>query len=324
MWRLVATRLLMVVPLLWCVATGTFALVELAPGDPIDLIVEPTMTPELRAALVEKYCLDCPVTERYGAMLVRLTTLDLGRSISPGRHDRPVRALIAEALPHTMVLSALTLLWVYPVGALLGTLQALHRGRPVDAGISAGSLAVWSTPEFVIALVPILCAPRWLGLPTSGWVDPLGYASFSFLGRLWDHAEHLVLPVGAMGLVLVGGVARYARASVLEAQRQDFVRTARAKGLPERQVIVGHILRNALLPLIVRFGLSFPLLASGAVVIERAFGLPGMGLLLVQAGLEQDTPVLIGCLYVFCSLVVLGNLLADVVARVADPRTRPT
>jgi peptide/nickel transport system permease protein len=316
-WKQVLARLMLAVPLLACVATLVFLLLELTPGEPVDLFLDEHTSPALQAALENKYCLRCPLHQRYGSMLVRLASADLGRSTAPGRQDQQVTDLIAGALPYTVVLSGLALLWAFPAGAALGTVQALRSGRAVDLGATAASLTLAATPEFLLALVALSFGSRWLGLPTSGWVDPLGHGELGAAGQLVDHVRHLVLPVGVMGLGLVGSVARYTRAAVLEQLRLDFVRTARAKGLPEGQVV----LRPALTPLVVRLGLAIPLLASGAVVVERAFALPGMGRLLVQASLEQDAPVLIGCLFVFCSLVVVGGLGADLVGRWVDPRT---
>jgi peptide/nickel transport system permease protein len=318
--RWLLARLLLAVVLLWCVASATFVLVELTPGDPADLFVDEHTPPALRRALEEKYCLQCPVRERYTAMLVRLSSFDLGRSTVPGRQDRPVAELIGEALPNTLLLSGLTLAWVFPVGAALGTYQALRRGQAADTLISASTLTALSTPEFVIAALPMWAMPLWLEWPLSGAVDPLRHGDMGWLAGLMDRVTHLVLPVLALGLVMLGGIARYTRAAVLEVEHHEFVRTARAKGLPEARVVVQHVLRNALRPVLVRLGLSIPLLASGALVIERVFALPGMGRLLVSACLDQDAPVMIGCLLMFSAMVIGGNLLADALTRWVDPR----
>ena len=329
MWRYVTRKLLLAIPLLWCVITSIFLLIELSPGDAADKFFSQDTPPEVREAIVEKYELDAPASVRYVAMLRNVASFDFGRSIA---QERPVVDIVMEALPSTLVLSFVTLLVIYPTGILVGTLQAVRQGSAIDTTASVASLVLYSMPEFWLALMlqlifafywtqwlPDALAPL-LSLPSSGMVDPVRY---DFMGpgeQLVDRLKHLVLPGVAMGLATAGGTARYMRSSMLETIRRDYVRTARAKGLRERTVILNHAMRNALLPMITLMGLSVPYLFSGAVIIETIFAWPGMGRLIVGAIYTQDTPVVIACFYVFTLLVVAGNLLADVAYAWIDPR----
>lgn len=338
MWKYVAQKVLLVVPLVWCVVTLVFVLVELAPGDVASKFVTPEMPPEVRQMVVDKYHLDDPGWVRYLAMLRNLATFDFGRSMT---QERPVFDVIADALPNTLVLSLVTLLVVYPVGIVVGTLQAVRHGRAIDTAASVSTLVLYAMPEFWLAMMlQLLLGAYWstwvkghvavlgpdlvrmLVIPTSGMMDAIEYDFMTGWEQLVDRLKHLVLPGVAMGVASAGGLARYMRSSLLEVIRQDYVRTARAKGLRERQVIVRHALRNALLPVITLLGLSMPYLFSGAVFVETIFAWPGMGRVIVNAIYAQDTPLIIACFYVFTLLVAGGNLLADLAYAWADPRIR--
>ncbi len=321
MWRYVTRKLLLAIPLLLCVVTLIFVLIELSPGDAADKYFSQDTPPEVRQAIVAKYHLDDPAIVRYLALLRNLLVFDFGRSIG---QERPVVDVIMDALPATLLLSAVTLLVIYPTGILVGTMQAIRQNRPVDTAASVVSLALYSMPDFWLAmLLQLLVAFHlrdFVDLPSSGMVDPVQHDFMSAPEKLLDRAKHLVLPGIAMGLASAGGTARFVRSSMLEIIRQDYVRTARAKGLHERTVIVRHALRNAMLPVVTLMGLSVPYLFSGAVIVESVFAWPGMGRLIVQAIYTQDTPLVIGCFYVFTLLVVAGNLLADIAYAWIDPR----
>jgi peptide/nickel transport system permease protein len=305
--------------LVWAVVTLIFVLLELSPGDVADKYFNPETPPEVRAMIVAKYHLDDPAGVRYLAMLRNLVTFDFGRSMA---QDRPVFDIIWQALPNTVLLSGISLLVTYPTGILVGTLQALRQNRPPDTVASVATLLLYSMPEFWLAMMLQLVAARTGLLPTSGMMDPVSYEYMSPSEQLWDRALHLVLPGVAMGLTAAGVTARYMRSSMLEVIRQDYVRTARAKGLREGAVIVRHAMRNAMLPVITLMGLSVPALFSGTLIIETIFAWPGMGRTIVGAIFAQDTPLIIACFYVFTLLVVAGNLLADLAYAWADPRIR--
>ena len=328
-------KLLLAIPLLWGVVTLIFLLLELSPGDYADKFLNPDLPPGVRDAVCAKFHCDDPAWVRYLALMGNLARLDFGMSMD---QERPVFDIIFEALPNTLLLSTVTLAVIYPLGITLGTLQAVRHNSRLDAGISVTSLFFYSMPGFWLAMMLQLFVSfhlggwieatfpdsplAWLALPSSDRVDAVLYDYMTPMEQRVDLARHLVLPGVAMGLASAAGTARYMRSSLLEVIRQDYIRTARAKGLPERTVILRHALRNALLPIITLFGLSVPYLFSGAVLIETIFAWPGMGRLIVTAIFSQDTPLIVACFFVSTCLVVLGNLAADLAYAWADPRIR--
>ncbi|MBA2322425.1 MAG: ABC transporter permease [Deltaproteobacteria bacterium] len=335
MTRYAARKVLLALPLLWGVITVLFLLVELSPGTYADKYLNPAMSPEVAEMVRAKYQLDAPGWVRYVAMLRNLARLDFGISMDG---QRPVFDVIAEAVPHTLVLSGVTLGVLYPTGIALGTLQAVGHNRWSDTAASITALFFYSMPTFWLAMMLQLVVSYELGgwiertfagtplvllaLPSSDPYDAVAYDSMGVFEQAIDRVRHILLPGVAMGLAGAAGTARYMRSSMLEVIRQDYVRTARAKGLREGQVILGHALRNALLPLITLFGLSLPFLFSGAVLVETIFAWPGMGRLIVNAILQQDTPLIVACFFVSTVLVLLGSLLADLAYAWADPRIR--
>jgi len=334
-------KLLIAIPLVISVISFIFVLVELSPGSVADKFFTPETTPEVRELIIQKYQLDKPAVVRYVAMLKNLLILDFGQSMT---QERPVFDMIFESLPNTILLSAVTLLVTYPMGILLGSIQAVRHNTRLDATISVGALVLYSMPSFWLALMlQLIGGLYWTGwvesmqqagtlsadvagyltLPLSGMSDPyLEYVDPSLWEVIVDRGKHLLLPGFAMGLAFSGSTARYMRSALLETIRQDYIRTARAKGLRERTVIVKHAMRNALLPVITLMGLSVPFLFSGSVLIEQVFAWPGMGRLILSAIYEQDTPVLIACFFVFTLMVVVGNLLADLAYALVDPRIK--
>lgn len=335
MTRYAARKLLLAIPLLWGVITVLFVLVELSPGTYADKYISPEMPPTMAAMVREKYHLDSPAWIRYLALLRNLAVFDFGVSMD---QERPVFGMIADALPHTLVLSGVTLGVLYPTGIALGTMQAVGHNRWSDTLTSVTALFFYSMPTFWLAMMLQLLVSYQLGgwiertfpdsalsllaLPSSDPYDAVAYDQMSGLEQVVDRVRHILLPGVAMGLAGAAGTARYMRSSMLEVIRQDYVRTARAKGLREGTVIVRHALRNALLPIITLFGLSLPFLFSGAVLVETIFAWPGMGRLIVTAIMTQDTPLIVACFFVSTLLVVLGSLFADIAYAWADPRIR--
>jgi len=313
-------KLLLAIPLVLGVITLIFVLVELSPGDATDRFFTPETPPEVRQLIEQKWGLDQPASTRYLITMKNLMTGDFGRSIF---QERPVFDIIAEALPNTIILSFATILIIQFVGVTLGSIQAVRQYSLTDNTISVTSLIFYSMPSFWLALMlQLLFALKWPVLPSSGMTDAVMYDYMTTWEKAVDHLKHLILPAGALGLASAAGIARYMRSSLLEVIRQDFVRTARAKGLSERTVVVKHAMRNALLPIITIIGLQLPFLFSGSVLVESIFAWPGMGRLIVQAIFTQDTPVIIACFFVFTLLVVIGNLIADILYSVVDPRIR--
>ena len=325
MIRYVARRLLAAVPLVLGIATVIFFILNLAPGDPLARYVGPSVPPEVVDQIRQNLGLDEPIHIRYLKWMGSLLTGDFGYSLGK---SRPVAALVAEILPNTLLLSGAALLLAFAAGILLGVIQAVRQYSLTDQVLSVAALFFYSMPSFWLALMLILLfslgARTWewpFWLPASG-MQSVDYAFLSDWGRVVDRLRHLTLPALSLALVLAAGIARYMRGSMLEVIRQDYVRTARAKGLPRRRVIFKHALRNALGPVITLFGLYLPVLFSGTVFVEVVFGWPGMGSLIVEAIGQRDYPVVMAAAFLFGLMVVVGNLVADVLYAVVDPRIR--
>jgi peptide/nickel transport system permease protein len=319
--RFLVGRLLQALVVTMLVATFVFVLIHLAPGDPFTTSAEnPTVPDEWRSAMRELYGFDEPLPEQYRRWLVALARGDLGYSFS---QHRPVRDAIAAALPNTLLLMSVALIGSFLAGIALGVFQAMRRGSLADHVASGVSLFFYSMPDFWLALMAMLLLAYWVPIfPTSGVVDPVMHEYLGFWGRIGDRIRHLVLPATTLILLAAAGIARYQRSALLDVAGLDYVRTARAKGLGERRVILRHALRNALLPTITLLGLALPLLAGGVVFIEKVFAWPGMGLLTVQAIETRDYPLVMAGVIVGSIMVAVGNLLADVLYAVVDPRLR--
>jgi len=319
-------RLLGAVPLVLGIATIVFFTVSLAPGDPTLYFLSPGMTQEVVEQMRSNFGLDQPVHIRYVRWLGAMLTGDFGYSFS---HARPVLDVLLDFLPNTLLLSASALLVAFLFGVVVGTVQAVRQYSALDSGMSVLLLFFYSMPSFWLALMLILTfslfarnvweLPIWF--PASGMTST-DYEFLSFAGRMWDRVMHLVLPTLSLALVLTAGIARYMRGSMLEVIRQDYVRTARAKGLPERIVVFKHALRNALIPIITLVGLYIPVLFSGTVFIEYIFAWPGMGRTIYEAIGTRDYPLVMAGSFFFASMVVVANLVADVLYAVVDPRIR--
>ena len=277
-------------------------------------------SPEFIAQAQRNLGLDRPVHEQYLRYLANLARGDLGDSFS---EHRPVLDAIRERIPLTVALAVAALLIDFTLGILMGAAQGARAPSHTDDALSAFTLTLYSVPVFWLGLMLMLVFAQNLDwFPATGSKTTAMYEHLPPLGQLWDRARHLFLPAVTLGLVGAAGTARYQRAAMLDTVRQDFVRTARAKGLRERTVLFRHALRNALLPIITLFGLSFPILLSGAVLVESVFAWPGLGKLVVDAIAERDYNVVTGAAIVTGGMVVVGNLLADILYHMVDPRTR--
>jgi peptide/nickel transport system permease protein len=327
MLQRVAMRLLAGAGVVFAVVTVTFVLLNVAPGDPARYWVGPGAGAEELDAARRALGLDRPLPLRYVAWLADFARGDWGTSLA---QQRPVTQVLFDALPHTLLLSVTSLLVTYLGGIVIGLIQAARRARPLDTGLTVATLVVYGMPAYWLALVLVLVFsygaarfgwPDWARLPAMG-VAGLDADFLSPAARLWDRLEHLVLPLATLGLIGVAGTARFVRGAVLDVRELDYVRTARAKGLPDLTVTLRHVLRNALLPLVTLLGLSLPALFSGAVFVEVIFAWPGVGRALVTAVAARDYPVVAAATAVFGALVVLGNLLADLLYAATDPRLR--
>ena len=317
-------RIVSAVPLVLGVATILFFVLRLAPGDPAALYFGPGVSAEFQEQTRENLGLDEPLPVQYGKWLLGLVQGDFGYSLT---RNRPVKDLILEALPPTLYLTGGAVSLAFLLGIALGVLQAVRQYSLLDSLLSAIALFFYSMPSFWLAIMLVLVfsvgaqtAWDWpIHFPASGMVGT-NHDLLGTWGQIEDRIAHLVLPALSLALVLAGGIARYVRTSMLEVIRQDYIRTARAKGLPERRVVLRHALRNALLPVVTLFGVYFPFLLSGAVFIEEVFSWPGMGDLLVDAINQRDYPVVMAGSFLFAVMVVVGNLLADLLYGFVDPR----
>jgi peptide/nickel transport system permease protein len=319
--RYLAGRLLQGVAIVFAVATFTFVLLQLAPGDPVDALGATGRLPrEIAEQQRVNFGLDRPIAERYVRYMWNVARGDLGHSY---KWPQSVGTAIRQRIPATLLLAVTALLINFTLGILIGAFQGTRRHSHLDDGLSVLTLSLFSIPGFWLGLMLILVFAVGLGwFPPSGMRTPWLYPHLSFIGSAWDHAKHLVLPALTLGVIGAASIARFQRAAMIDVIQQDYVRTARAKGLGERAVLCRHALRNALLPVITLFGLSFPVLLSGAVLVEEVFSWPGLGNLAVEAFRSRDYPLVTGMAIVAAAMVVVGNLLADLLYRIADPRMR--
>ena len=300
----------------------SFAVIHLAPGSPVDL--ETTMNPladqDARERLQKLYGLDKPLYVQYGNWLSSLARLDFGNSLSGDR--RPVLTLIGERLPLTVGMNVTALFLSLLIAIPLGCFSARYRGSAFDFGTTVFVFVGFAMPGFWLALILILrFSIEWQLFPISG-LTSLGFDSLSPWGKALDVARHMVLPITVYTFGSLARVSRFMRSSMLEVLRQDYITTARAKGLSGRVVLFRHALRNALLPVITLLGLSIPGLIGGSVIIETIFALPGLGQLFYNAVMMRDYPLIMGNLVLGAFLTLAGNLIADFCYGLADPRIR--
>jgi peptide/nickel transport system permease protein len=319
--RYVGGRLVQAVVVILLVATLTFVLLHLAPGDPFSAASESPYVPrELVEQQRHAFGLDRPVPEQYARYLANLARGNLGYSFS---QHRSVRDAFRDALPNTLLLTCAALIVDFLLGIGLGVAQGKRRGTVIDQLTSLGMLALYSTPVFWLGHLFLVFFGEKLGwLPVGGTHDLVTWGAGSVIARTLDSARHLLLPAVTLGLVGAAATARYQRAQLVEVLHQDYLRTARAKGLGEHLILWSHALRNALLPTITLLGLSLPALLSGATLIETVYAWPGMGLLTVQAITRRDYFLVTSAAVLAGTIVVLANLAADLLTHVADPRTR--
>ncbi|MBN2438190.1 MAG: ABC transporter permease [Deltaproteobacteria bacterium] len=322
MVRYVVKRLLFMIPLLFGITVICFTVMHLAPGSPTDLQTQmnPRASVEMQERLRAMYDLDKPLPEQYIRWVGKLAVLDLGISFSTDR--RPVADKILERLPITILLNVLSLLLILVVAIPLGVLSAVHQDSLFDRVTGVVVFVGFAVPTFWLALLLMIFFGVNLGwLPISG-IRSLNYEYLPRGMALWDLIRHLILPVLLAAFGGLAGLSRYMRANMLEVIRQDYILTARAKGLSEWAVIYRHALRNALLPVITILGLSIPGLIGGSVIFETIFAIPGMGQLFYMAVMARDYPVIMGILFIGAVFTLFGNLIADVSYALADPRIR--
>jgi len=303
------------------VAAISFALIHLAPGDPFSAAMDnPSVSDAVRENLRVQYGFDRPLPEQFARYISQLARGELGWSFS---HNRPVRDVLAHAVPNTLLLMSIALIASFALGILVAVVQVTRRGSTTDGVLSGLSLLFLSMPDFWLAILALLTFTYWLPVfPVGGAVDPVMHEYMGLGGRILDRLKHLVLPALTLTLLAAATVARHQRAALLDVLPSDYIRTARLKGLTERAILRRHALRNATLPIISLIGLSFPALLTGAVFIERVFAWPGMGYALVNAIESRDYPLVVGSVIIGSVMVMLGSFLADMLYAWADPRLR--
>ncbi|PKN51033.1 MAG: diguanylate cyclase [Deltaproteobacteria bacterium HGW-Deltaproteobacteria-13] len=322
MLKYIVKRILFMIPLLLGITIICFFVMRLAPGSPTDLQTEmnPKASVEMKERLRTLYELDKPIHVQYWSWLKKISHGDLGISFSTDH--RPVAAKIMERFPITILINFLSLIIIIAVAIPIGVLSAVHQDSLFDKVTAVLVFIGFAVPTFWLALLLMIFFGINLGwLPISG-LRSLNYEYLGAVDKFIDLAKHLVLPVFVSAFGGLAGLSRYMRANMLEVIRQDYIMTARAKGLSERDVIYRHALRNALLPAITILGLSIPGLIGGSVIFETIFAIPGMGQLFYMAVMARDYPTVMGVLLIGAILTLLGNLIADVSYAFADPRIR--
>jgi peptide/nickel transport system permease protein len=317
-------RIAAAIVLLWLVVTLTFVLIRLAPGDPAAFLVPPTASASDVARIRAELGLDRSMLVQYAQWLLATLRGDLGASFSTGRS---VASLLGEAAPISLSLGGVSLALTFLVGVPIGMLQAAKRGRLTDRLLTVVTTAVYAAPSFWLALALVAVftyGAATMGLPP-GWRLPAfgirtpGIVLQGWAG-VWDVVRHAILPVTILAAVGAAGIARYARTSVADILRLDFVRTARAKGLPTRAVYARHVLANVLPPLVVLFALALPGLLAGQIFVESVFAWPGLGRATLSAILARDYPVVMGATVFYAAAVIIANLAAELVLPLLDPR----
>jgi peptide/nickel transport system permease protein len=302
----VLRRLLMVIPVIWGIATIVFLLMFAVPGDPARMLIGQRDDPQARAAIEKKFKLDRPIHVQYIHFLGRLAVLDLGRSYVKITKVRDL--LLANAMP-TVKLAVASILIAVVLGVSAGIVAAYFRGKWIDLAVITTSVLGVSIPVFWLGLMLLLLFSvflRVLPLP-----DPAS-----------QDLRHLVLPAVTLSVIMVGYIARMTRASLLEVMQQDYVRTARAKGLSKRVAVLKHGLRNAMIPIITIIGINFAGLLGGAIATETVFSWPGIGMLMVRSIESRDLPVVEGGVVILATIFVLVNIIVDVSYAFLDPRIR--
>jgi peptide/nickel transport system permease protein len=303
--------------LVWLVLTITFFLLHLAPGDPMARYDDPEMDPRTVEMMKRQFGLDRSVPEQYVRWIANFARGDFGLSL---RYRRPVSELLADAVPNTLRLTVAALAVYIILGAALGITSAAKKGTLFDRAGTLAALVVYSVPSFWLALMMILLFSLKLGWLPSSHMQSIEASSFGPLRLFLDRAAHLALPAFVLGVASAAGMARYMRGSMIDELRSDYVRTARAKGLTERAVLMKHAFRNAAIPIVTITGLSFPFLLGGSVITEKIFSWPGMGSLMVESIFTRDYPVVLAINFIVSIMVILGNLLADAGYALLDPR----
>lgn len=302
------------------IMTVTFFIIHLAPGEPVSLYEDPSMDPATRELIRKSYGLDQPLPVQYVRWLYSLSIRgDLGHSLI---QNIPVSKILRNAIPNTFLLMGTALALNFLFGISAGLLSASRRHSAFDSVLSLSGLTLYSLPVFWVSLMAVLIFSYLIPLFPPSHMHSVYADSLGGVGRFLDLLRHLALPALCLGATSAATTARFTRAGLIEIFHEDFIRTARAKGASERTVVLKHSFKNALLPVITLFGLYFPFLIGGSLIVEVIFSWPGMGRVAYNAILARDYPVVIGATLASSVMVIAGNILADILYAAVDPRIR--
>jgi len=319
-------RILLMIPTIFGITIVSFLIIHLAPGDPAAMKARAAegrlmegLTEEAIQKTRELYGLDKPLYVQYGLWLSRIARLDFGESI---KFNRPVWDVLLERIPVSIKLALTAVILAYLISIPLGIYSASHQYSNLDRGMTLLLFILYSLPSFWVAtmLIVFLGGGDFLDLFPVFGLTSISAAKMSFWGRFWDAAWHLVLPVFCMTYASLAVLSRYMRTAMLEVIRQDYITTARAKGLSERKVIFKHALRNSLIPIVTLLSGILPAVMGGSIIIETIFTIPGMGRLAWEAILARDYPLIMAELTIVSFLTLFGILISDILYSVVDPR----
>ncbi|NEO36083.1 MAG: ABC transporter permease [Moorea sp. SIOASIH] len=317
----VVKRLLQGLLTLLLASALSFAIIQFAPGDFLDTLRQnPKISPERIEELKEQFGLDQPAIVQYWRWLVRVVTkFDFGTSFA---YFRPVSSLLLERIPATLLLAVASIFITWAIAIPLGILAAVNQNRTIDRFLQVISYTGQGFPSLITALLLLILAQNLSPLFPVGSMTSINHDDLSSIGKVLDIGWHMILPTIALSITSFAGLQRITRGELLDVLRQDYIQTARAKGLPENRVIYVHALRNAINPLITILGFEFASLLSGSFIAEIFFNWPGLGRLILQAVTAQDLYLVMGSLMMGATMLILGNLLADLLLKVVDPRIR--
>jgi len=306
-------RILMAIPLLIGITILSFAIVKAAPGGPVSMLMDPTMKPSDREKFEEKYGLNDPIYIQYGKWLGNMAKGDFGNSLI--KRGIPVSELIMNRLPNTLLLMVVSTILAAIIAIPFGIYSAMRPYSKLDYTVTVGSFLGVATPNFWFGLMLIMVLSVNLG-----WFPTGGVATLNAPFSLWDRIHHLILPAFVLATADMASLTRYTRSSMLDVLKQDYIRTAMSKGFKEKKVVVKHGLRNGMIPIITLFGLMLPSFIGGAAITEKIFAWPGIGSLFIDSAFQRDYPVIMALTVISAILVVIGNLIADILYAIFDPR----
>ena len=317
----IVKRLCQAILTLFLASALCFTIIQLAPGDYLDTLKNnPQISPEYLAQLQQQFGLDQPPLIQYWRWLVRVVTkLDFGRSFV---YSRSVKSLLAERIPATLLLAIASIIITWAIAIPLGIIGALKQNTILDKLLRVLSYLGQGFPSFITALLLLFIAQNASPLFPVGGMTSINHADFSRLGKILDIGWHMILPTIALSITSFAGLQRLTRGQLLDVLRQDYIQTARAKGLPENRVVYVHALRNAINPLITLIGFEFASLLGGSFIAEFFFNWPGLGRLILEAVRAQDLYLVMASLMMGAAMLILGNLFADLLLKAIDPRIK--